>query len=174
MGKPYLTCQLRDLLGLKSTLSITNCANSNAKEDMPFHATGSGKAKKGKTVVVYAEDVLLDGETEVPWQMRVGGKCFDYVVTTLGRYEGVGNLATGKCLDTLGQVCIGRSYVLVSHLVKMAVDKILEEPVGSDGTKLTIDHIEGRETDFPNQPSNLRWATQKDQNENRVSRAVGE
>jgi hypothetical protein len=107
----------------------------------------------------YVADELLDGEEEVEHQIYgKGGKLVSYKVTDFGRYW---NKSAHKWINS-EEVSLGGRKWKLWQLVLLAKTKDTSIPEGKE-----VDHIAGRDMDWPHKMSNLRWATNLENNMNR-------
>jgi hypothetical protein len=124
-------------------------------------ARQKGKAdKKHKFEVVVGE--LLKNEKAVSHIIYIGNKVVTYTVSTFGRFYW-----RQKWQARDGQVKLAGQMFYIHQLVLLAKTRLQRLPVD-----LTVDHINGRDMEFPHKMSNLRWATHSTQTQNRgVKRA---
>ena len=159
VGKDILSCHLWPKLGLKGSIALINCATKNDGQANPVATTG------GCVVIHAKQDVLLEGEYEIPGNILIDGQLEPYVVTNFGRFK---RRQTLSFVNKVGQVGIAGKQRLISHLVLLAKEGLTEVPYRG-GELLTADHIHGRDHEFPNRIENLRWATKAEQMANRCA-----
>jgi hypothetical protein len=126
------------------TSKITNAVRTKCKAD-----------KKHKFEVVVSE--LFKGEKAISHIIYVGDKVVTYTVSTLGRY-----FCKQKWQTRNKQVMLAGQIFYIHQLVLLAKTRLQRLPTG-----LTVDHIHGRDVEFPHKMSNLRWATPSTQLQNR-------
>jgi hypothetical protein len=115
--------------------------------------------RKHKFEVVVSE--LFKGEKAISHIIYVENKVVTYTVSTLGRFR-----FRQKWQMRERVIIAGRSFYIY-QLVLLAKTRLQTLPLD-----LTVDHINGRDMEFPHKMSNLRWATGSTQIQNRgVKRA---
>jgi hypothetical protein len=120
-----------------------------------------GKADgKHKFEVVIGE--LFKGEKAISHIIYVGVQVVTYTVSTFGRFY-----LRQKWQTRERQVTLAGHKFYLHQLVLLAKTRLQTLPLD-----LTVDHINGRDIEFPHKMSNLRWATRSTQVQNRgVKRA---
>jgi hypothetical protein len=127
----------------------------------------SGSLRRGKVLhedhkFEYVVEPLLEGETEFENSVCPGNDdtvLVKYKVTSLGRIWRPRSLTweSGRC-----QIVLGKKVWTLPQLILLAKNGEKRVPDG-----MTVDHINGREGEWPHRMDNLRWATRAEQNQNR-------
>jgi hypothetical protein len=111
--------------------------------------------RKHKFEVVVGE--LFEGEKAISHIIYVGNRVVTYTVSTFGRYY-----CRQKWQIRDRQVMLSGQFFYIHQLVLLAKTRLQTLPLD-----LTVDHINGRDIEFPHKMSNLRWATASTQMQNR-------
>jgi hypothetical protein len=149
VGQEKLCAEWSQLLGI-SRAAINNATRTNA------YANRKHKFSK-------VESLLLEGETEIEHSIYTADGTFtSYKVTTFGRFW---SDKAHRWTSVSGQIACGGRFWYIHQLVLMAKTKVTSIP-----EDMTVDHIHGRDHEWPHRMENLRWADYKLQNQNRAVR----
>jgi hypothetical protein len=150
----------KDLVGqIKTTTEWAKCLQISSKKIKAAWHQKCKADKKHKFEVVVSE--LFEGEKAISHIIYVGVQVVAYTVSTFGRYF------CKQKWQKRDRVVLAGQFFFVHQLVLLAKTRLQTIPLD-----LTVDHINGRDIEFPHKMSNLRWATPSTQNHNRgVKRA---
>jgi hypothetical protein len=137
-------------------------------------AAGKGHRLLRKYTLSCVEAEIHEGEREMTSAvMSSDGSPLPFTVSSYGRFWAPRARKWVEPRGYEGQVQIGDRRIAVYVLVHLAATGLMEPPIGPDGKRMTVDHVDKRRgtTEFqrrwPHRADNLRWATAPEQNANR-------
>jgi hypothetical protein len=106
-------------------------------------------------------DELLVGEDEITHSVYVDNQLISYKVSTFGRYWSRDRWHVCERVELSGF----KWYI--HQLVLLAKTQLTRIPTDEYGISKTVDHINGREGEWPHRMTNLRWCSAAEQCQNR-------